>query len=73
MRTHDGLPAGAPHLADQLVVPIVILPGTGSFVKGKDTLHETTNWEVVRAFLPDVRINRTETPGDPKIRIRIGP
>ena len=60
-----------PHLADQLVVPIVALPGEGSFVKGKDTLHETTNWEVVRAFLPDARIERTETPGDPKIGLAV--
>ena len=59
-----GAPVG-PHLADQLVVPIVALGGEGVFVKGKDTLHETTNWEVVRAFLPDTR---TETPGEKKIR-----
>lgn len=65
-----GAPVG-PHLADQLVVPIVALPGEGSFVKGKDTLHETTNWEVVRAFLPDARIERTETPGDPKIGLAV--
>ena len=65
-----GAPVG-PHLADQLVVPIVALPGAGSFAKGKDTLHETTNWEVVRAFLPDARIERTETPGDPKIGLAV--
>ena len=65
-----GAPVG-PHLADQLVVPIVALPGEGSFVKGKDTLHETTNWEVVRAFLPDARIERTETPGEPKIGLAV--
>ena len=65
-----GAPVG-PHLADQLVVPIVALPGAGSFVKGKDTLHETTNWEVVRAFLPDAEIVRSETPGDPKIGLAI--
>ena len=65
-----GAPVG-PHLADQLVVLIVALPGEGSYVKGKDTLHETTNWEVVRAFLPDARIERTETPGDPKIRLAV--
>ena len=31
-------------------------------------IRKTTNWEVVRAFLPDARIERTETPGEKKIR-----
>ena len=65
-----GAPVG-PHLADQLVVPIVGLPGAGSFAKGVDTPHETTNWHTVRAFLPDLEISRTETPGDPQIRLDI--
>ncbi len=65
-----GAPA-CPHLADQLVVPIVALGGAGVFVKGKDTLHETTNWEVVRTFLPAAEIVREETDGDPKIRLRV--
>ena len=60
-----------PHLADQLLVPILALGGQGSFLKGKDTLHETTNWEVARAFLPGLSIDRTESPPDPKIRLRV--
>ena len=65
-----GAPVG-PHLADQLVVPIVALPGEGSFGKGKDTLHETTNWEVVRAFLPDARIEREAEPDCASATLRI--
>ena len=34
-------------------------------------IRKTTNWEVVRAFLPDARIERTETPGDPKIGLAV--
>ena len=40
-----------------------------SFAPG--AIRETTNWEVVRAFLPDARIERTETPGDPKIGLAV--
>ena len=65
-----GAPVG-PHLADQLAVPIVALVGAGAFVKGKDTLHETTNWETIRAFLPNAEIIRTETPGNPRIGLSI--
>jgi RNA 3'-terminal phosphate cyclase (ATP) len=60
-----------PHLADQLAVPIIALTGAGTFVKGKDTLHETTNWETIRAFLPEAAIERTECEGTPTIRLRI--
>ncbi len=65
-----GAPVG-PHLADQLAVPIVALLGAGAFVKGKDTLHETTNWETIRAFLPNAEIIRSETPGDARIGLSI--
>ena len=34
-------------------------------------IRKTTTWEVVRAFLPDARIERTETPGDPKIGLAV--
>ena len=50
---------------------VVALVGAGAFVKGKDTLHETTNWETIRAFLPNAEIIRTETPGDPRIGLSI--
>ncbi len=56
-----------PHLADQLAVPLVVLLGGGDFAKGKDTPHETTNWDVIRAFCPDIAITRTETPGSKRI------
>ena len=40
-------------------------------MKGKDTLHETTNWEVVRAFLPDARIEREAEPDCASATLRI--
>ena len=58
-----------PHLADQLAVPLVVLLGGGDFAKGKDTPHETTNWDVIRAFCPDVAITRKETPDSKRIEL----
>ncbi len=43
-----GAPVGA-HLADQLLLPLV-LAGGGSFVTGRPTLHLETNADVIRAF-----------------------
>ena len=60
-----------PHLADQLAVPLVVLLGGGDFDKGRDTPHETTNWDVIRAFCPDVAITRTETPGSKRTGLSI--
>lgn len=57
------LKAGAPveaHLADQLVAPMAALGGEGWFAKGKDTRHEVTNWDVVRAFGAEVDVAREE-------------
>lgn len=61
-----------PYLADQLAVPIVALAGGGDFVKGRDTPHETTNWSVIRAFLPDLAIDREDPPGRDPRRISFG-
>ena len=58
-----------PHLADQLAVPIAALLGRGNFAKGPDTPHETTNWDVIRAFLPYFEIAREETPGTRRIAL----
>ena len=54
-----GAPVG-PHLADQLVVPMAAFGGEGWFAKGKDTRHEVTNWDVVRAFGAGVEVEREE-------------
>ncbi len=45
-----GVPVGR-HLADQLLLPLV-LAGGGSFRSLSPTLHATTNIEVIRHFLP---------------------
>jgi RNA 3'-terminal phosphate cyclase (ATP) len=55
-----GVPVGE-HLQDQLLVPLAVGAG-GSFLTGPPTLHTTTNADVIRAFLPDVRIDLV--PGD---------
>ena len=54
-----GAPVGA-HLSDQLAVPIVAFAAEARYVKGKDTPHETTNWDVVRAFVPGLQLARTD-------------
>ena len=63
-----GVPVG-PHLADQLVVPMAAFGGEGWFAKGKDTPHETTNWEVVRAFGAKVEVERP-TDGTAVVRVK---
>ena len=67
---NTGAPVG-PHLADQLAVPLVMLLGGGDFAKGKDTPHERTNWDVIRAFCPDVAITHTEMPESKRIGLLI--
>lgn len=52
-----GAPVG-PHLADQLVAPMAAFGGEGWFAKGKDTPHEVTNWDTVRAFGAEVEVER---------------
>ncbi len=49
----SGAPVGE-HLADQLLLPMA-LAGGGRFLTMKPTLHTTTNAEVIRRFLPNVR------------------
>ena len=57
-----GAPVG-PHLADQLAVPIAVFARGARWTKGKDTLHESTNWTVVRTFLPETVPSRAESAG----------
>lgn len=64
-----GAPVGA-HLSDQLAVPIVAFAGEARYVKGKDTSHETTNWNTVRAFVPSLRLERTDL-GNGRIAISV--
>ena len=64
-----GAPVGA-HLSDQLAVPIVAFAGEARYVKGKDTPHETTNWNTVRAFVPGLQLDRTDL-GDGRIAVSV--
>jgi len=70
LRTYlaHGAPVGA-HLADQLLLPLV-LSGGGSFVTGRPTLHLETNADVIRAFgAADIDIRPDDS--DPQRRYRI--
>lgn len=63
-----GAPVGE-HLADQLLLPLV-LAGGGSFVTGRPSQHLETNAEVIRAFgAADIDIRPDE--GDPQRRWRV--
>jgi RNA 3'-terminal phosphate cyclase (ATP) len=57
------------HLADQLLIPMV-LAGGGSFRTTKPSLHTTTNAEVIQRFLP-VPI-RLEQDGELAWRVSVG-
>ena len=46
----SGAPVGE-HLADQLLVPMALAPGGGSYVTGPPSLHTTTNIQVIQKFL----------------------
>jgi RNA 3'-terminal phosphate cyclase (ATP) len=48
------VPVG-PHLADQLLLPLAIGAG-GSFMTGDLTRHATSNIDVIKRFLPNVKI-----------------
>jgi RNA 3'-terminal phosphate cyclase (ATP) len=52
-----GAPVG-PHLADQLLLPLVI--AGGAFITAKPTQHTLTNMETINAFLPGC-LDREET------------
>lgn len=63
-----GAPVGA-HLADQLLLPLVLSRG-GSFVTGRPTLHLETNADVIRAFgAAEIEIRPDDS--DPQRRYRI--
>lgn len=63
-----GAPVGE-HLADQLLLPLV-LAGGGSFVTGRPTPHLETNAAVIRAFgAADIDIRPDD--GDPQRRYRV--
>jgi RNA 3'-terminal phosphate cyclase (ATP) len=57
------------HLADQLLIPMV-LAGGGSFRTTKPSLHTITNAEVIQRFLP-VPI-RLEQDGELAWRVSVG-
>jgi RNA 3'-terminal phosphate cyclase (ATP) len=57
------------HLADQLLIPMV-LAGGGSFRTTKPSLHTTTNADVIQRFLP-VPI-RVERESELTWRVRVG-
>ena len=62
--------AGSAILVAQTVLPVLLRAPEPSEVEITGGTHVSfaPNWEVVRAFLPDVRIERIETPGEKKIR-----
>ena len=57
------------HLADQLLIPMVLARG-GSFRTTKPSLHTTTNAEVIQRFLPV--LIRLEQDGELTWRVRVG-
>ena len=56
-----GAPVGA-HLADQLLLPMT-LARAGRFRTGPLSLHATTNLDVIRRFVDDVRFDVAEAGG----------
>jgi RNA 3'-terminal phosphate cyclase (ATP) len=53
------------HLADQLVVPLALAPGTSSFSVDRLTGHLLTVVQLVRCFLPEVEISVEGQAGGP--------
>ena len=54
----SGAPVGE-HLADQLLVPMALAGGGGSYVTGPLSLHTTTNIQVIQKFL-DIEISTSQ-------------
>ncbi len=65
-----GVPVGE-HRADQLLLPMALAPAGGSFRTLAPSLHATTNADVIRAFLPEARIEFTEE-GKDVWRVEVG-
>jgi RNA 3'-terminal phosphate cyclase (ATP) len=63
------VPVGV-HLADQLLLPMA-LAGGGSYRTGPLSLHATTNIEVLRKFLPVIKID-AEAELSGTVRVRVG-
>ena len=54
----NGAPVGE-HLADQLLVPMALAGGGGSYTTGPLSLHTTTNIQVIQKFM-DIEISTTQ-------------
>lgn len=58
------------YVADQLLLPLALVRGESEFATARVTKHLGTNAEVVRRFLPDVRVEICGEEGGPG-RVRI--
>lgn len=59
------------HLADQLLLPLALVPGESVFTTARITRHLTTNAWVIRQFLPEVEIEIEGAEGAPgRVRVR---
>jgi RNA 3'-terminal phosphate cyclase (ATP) len=65
-----GVPVGE-HLADQLLLPLALAGGRGSFVTSTPTPHTTTQLDVIRRFLPSLPI-RCERLDAARCRVIVG-
>ncbi|MFU8856155.1 MAG: RNA 3'-terminal phosphate cyclase [Deferrisomatales bacterium] len=60
------------HMADQLLLPLALARGASELSTARVTRHLTTNAEVIRRFLPRVRIEVEGPEGSPG-RVRVDP
>ncbi len=60
-----------PHLADQLLLPLALVPEESVFLTARVTRHLLTNAWVIRRFLPEVEIEIDAPEGVPgRVRVR---